>query len=287
MEFTERSFTSRDGLALYFRDYGRSDGSDVGLHRPAILCLAGLTRNSKDFHQPALGLVERYRVICPDYRGRGQSAYDPHPENYRPETYLDDIRQLLCSLNVHRVVVIGTSMGGVLAMAMAVALPTVVVGVVLNDVGAMVPAKGLAPIIASLQSDRTFGSWNEAAEALRRGFPDLPAETNEEWLDLTKATFKERPDGRIDRDWDRDIVKPLLAKPLQDTDLWPYFRALRGTPTGVVRGALSHILTSDVLSQMAADRADLIYGTVDGVGHPPSLREPASQEVIDAVLARV
>ena len=110
MPFLERRITSFDNLSLYVRDYG--DPLDP---EAPLFCLGGLTRNSKDFES----LAERYssdgrRVICPDYRGRGQSQYDPNWSNYDPRTYIRDIRDVLAALNVHRVVVVGTSLGGIL-----------------------------------------------------------------------------------------------------------------------------------------------------------------------------
>ncbi len=282
----EHRFTARDGLELYYRDY--ASAGNGAAQRPAVLCLPGLTRNSKDFHQPALRLKDLgWRVICPDMRGRGRSPHDPDPANYRVETYLDDMRNLLAVLGLHRVVVIGTSMGGIMAMAMAAAMPTMLVGVVLNDVGAVVPAAPLKPIIDSMRGRGSFATWDQAVFALRHGFPDLPADTDAEWMDLAQATFIEGPDGRIHRDWDLDIVKPLLALPPGDTDLWPYFRALKRVPTGVVRGAKSDILSAEILTAMIHDRPGLIHATVPNVGHPPNLREQPSKEVIDAVLARV
>lgn len=284
--FTEHRFTARDGLPLYYRDYASAGNGQA--QRPAVLCLPGLTRNSKDFHQPALRLQGLgWRVICPDMRGRGRSPHDPDPANYRVETYLDDIRNLLAVLGLHRVVVIGTSMGGIMAMAMAAVMPTVLAGVVLNDVGAVVPAEPLKPIIDSMRGRGSFATWDQAVFALRHGFPDLPADTDTEWMDLAQATFIEGPDGRIHRDWDLDIVKPLLALPAGDPDLWPYFRALKRVPTGVVRGAKSDILSAEILTAMIHDRPGLIHATVPNVGHPPNLREQPSKEVIDAVLARV
>ncbi|MEK9671557.1 MAG: alpha/beta fold hydrolase [Rhodospirillaceae bacterium] len=285
MAFAERTYSAGDGLGLYYRDYAPEPGVPGKI---PVLCLPGLTRNSKDFHVPAERLQKiGHRVICPDYRGRGRSAYDPNPDNYRMETYVSDVRHLLCALNLHRVAVIGTSMGGILAMAMAAAIPTYLAGVVLNDIGWIVPAKGVEPIIQSLKYEKVFASWVEARDALRRGFPDLPADTDDEWMELTQATFIEGQDGGIHRDWDGRIVIPIEKLPPGDTDLRIYFRALANIPTGVVRGAKSHILTPAILSDMAAAREDLIHATVTGVGHPPNLKEQLAKEVIDAVLARI
>ena len=122
MSYLERRITTFDNLSLYVRDYGNP--LDV---RVPLFCLGGLTRNSKDFES----LAERYsadgrRVICPDYRGRGQSQYDPNWANYDPRTYIRDIQDIFAALNVHRVVVVGTSLGGILGMGMGAAMPTAV-----------------------------------------------------------------------------------------------------------------------------------------------------------------
>ena len=130
MQFLERFITSFDNLSLYVRDYG--DPLDS---RPPLFCLGGLTRNSKDFD----GFAERYsadgrRVICPDYRGRGRSAYDPNWKNYDPRIYIRDVHDILSTLNIHHVVIVGTSLGGALGMGLAAASPTKLAGLVMNDV---------------------------------------------------------------------------------------------------------------------------------------------------------
>ena len=117
MSFRERFFTSQDDRRLYFRDYG-----DPLSQRTPVLCLAGLTRNSKDFGGLAARLASERRVLCPDYRGRGRSQYDPDWRNYTPETCLTDIRHLLAVAGIHRVVVVGTSFGGLLFMMASVAM---------------------------------------------------------------------------------------------------------------------------------------------------------------------
>ena len=116
--FSEHTFTSQDGLSLYYRTYGPQRSHDL-----PILCLPGLTRNADDFHDLAERLGGSRQVISLDYRGRGRSAYDPNPKNYQPRTYLEDIRHLLAIVGVHRVIVVGTSMGGLLAMGLASSHP--------------------------------------------------------------------------------------------------------------------------------------------------------------------
>ena len=277
-----RTYLARDGLALYYRDYG---GPLAG--RPAVLCLAGMTRNSKDFHALARRLAEHRRVLCPDYRGRGRSAYDPEWRHYHPRTYVDDIRHLLAATGEHRVVVIGTSLGGLLAMAMAVAMPTAVAGAVLNDIGPEIGAEGLCTIIDYMRDDRPMADWEAATRRLRDTLPGLPARTDEDWQAIARAVFREMPDGRVCFDWDPAVVRPLLRIRGEHPDLWPQFRALRRVPLLAVRGAESKILSEATLRRMADEVPSLARLTVAGVGHPPALDEKEVLEAIDALLTQV
>ena len=152
--FRERRIGARDGLPLYVRDYG---GPPAG--GATLLCLAGLTRNSKDFHTLANGAAARRRVLCPDYRGRGQSPHDPDWRNYRPETILDDIFQVLTACDAHPVVVCGVSYGGLLAMALGALVPSMLAGVILNDVGPDVDPEGSARIMTYIERDRPQPDW--------------------------------------------------------------------------------------------------------------------------------
>jgi pimeloyl-ACP methyl ester carboxylesterase len=279
--FRERTYRSQDNLELYFRDYG--DSLD---RRPAVLCLAGVTRNSKDFHDLALRLSAGRRVLCPDYRGRGRSAYDPDWRHYQARTYVDDIRHLLAAADVHRVVVIGTSLGAVLAMVMAVAMPTAVAGALLNDLGPRIEAAGLGPIIDYMGDDRPQPDWAAAAGRLRETFPDLPAETEDEWLAIARNTYRETPDGRLTFDWDPKIVKAFAAE-RRSADLWSLFRALKRVPLLAVRGAKSPILSEETFLRMAEEMPHMDHVTVAGVGHPPALDEPEVLEAIDVLLSRV
>ena len=136
--YREHIFHAQDDLALYYREYG-----DAGATGTPVLCLAGLTRNCKDFHGLAVHLGRSRRVLCLDYRGRGRSAYDPDPRHYHPRTYVQDALHLLALANVHNVVVLGTSQGAVVAMLLAVARPAVLAGVVLNDMGPEIDERGL------------------------------------------------------------------------------------------------------------------------------------------------
>lgn len=276
--FRERRYTAQDGLSLYYRDYGAADT----LGTP-ILCLPGLTRNSKDFDSEASRLCRRRRVICPDYRGRGRSEFDPDPRNYKPETYLNDIRHLLAAAGIGHVVVIGTSLGGLLAMGMGAAMPTALAAVVLNDVGPDIGDEGLGRIVDYISADRPHGDWDAAVADLKSMFPTLSLETDADWLEAAQATWREGADGRLHFDWDVRLVEPLRAGP-PIPDLWPLFRTLRRIPVLAIHGSLSEVLSAETFAEMAAVHPNLRQVTVPGVGHTPTLREPVVRRAIDAFL---
>ena len=281
MGFSERFYTSQDGLSLYFRDYGKE-------HRvkTPVLCLAGLTRNSNDFSRLAEQLSSDRRVICPDYRGRGKSDYDSNWRNYTSFTYMNDIRHLLSSLNLCRVFVIGTSMGGLMAMGMGAAMPTTLAGALINDVGPVIEKQGLDKILKYMQDGASgFDDWETAAAYLRERFPELPAETDEDWRWITCGTFEEGADGRIKHNWDYNLIRSIL-KETAEPELWSLFQTLKRTPLVVTRGGLSDILSASTLNAMVAVIPDLTAVTVDGVGHMPNLLEPECKEALDNALAR-
>src|SRR5262249_22310672 len=117
-------YTSNDGLNLYSRIFESQKAN-----APAVLCLHGLTRNSRDFVELAAHLQRHYRVVAADIRGRGHSAYDPQWQNYHPGTYVNDMWLLVDALQLSRVVVIGTSLGALMAMMMAAQKPATIAGI--------------------------------------------------------------------------------------------------------------------------------------------------------------
>jgi pimeloyl-ACP methyl ester carboxylesterase len=280
-EFRERRYTAEDGLSLYYREYG-----DPLLSGMPVLCLPGLARNSKDFHRLALRLRTRHWLICPDYRGRGRSSYDRNSENYQPAVYLSDLRHLLAVTGLRRAAVIGTSMGGLLACAMGAAMPTVLAGVVLNDVGPDIGSDGLGRIMTYLAQDNPQPDWPSAILAFKSLFPNLSLRTEEDWRAAAEATWTAGPDGILHYDWDIRIVDPLRRKrPLPD--LWALFRSLRRYPVLAIRGGASDVLLPETLERMAREHPRLERLTLDGVGHVPSLVESESLGAIESFLARL
>jgi len=277
--YRECRFTSQDGLSLYYRDYG-----DPLSARTPVLCLPGLTRNSKDFNRVATRLAADRRVLCPDYRGRGRSQYDPDWRNYVPATYLNDIRHLLAATGLHRVIVLGTSMGGLLACGMAVAMPTALAAAVINDVGPDINGEGLGKIVTYLRDSQPLPDWDTVIARLRASFPNLPAYEDGDWFTIAEATYRQGDDGRLHPDWDPALVKPLLADATYGYELWGLFRALRRVPVLMVRGAKSDVLSAATFERMGAALPHARRVTLAGVGHAPNLSEPQAKEAIDALL---
>ncbi len=281
-EFSERRFTSQDGLSLYYRDYGDPNSAAV-----PVLCLGGLNRNSKDFHQLARRLATNgggRRVICPDYRGRGRSDYDADWSNYTPPSYLNDIRHLLALAGIAKVVVIGTSLGGLLAAAMTAAMPTALSAVVVNDIGPDVGTTALTQILAYIGDNRPERDWQAVVGRMKRYFPDLNPGADENWMRMAKASYRQCADGFIRNDWDPAIARPLLGG-ARLPDLWPLFRALGRRRVLVLRGEVSDILSPATVGAMTREIPRLAAVTVPGIGHAPTLLEKESLAAIDELLA--
>ncbi len=279
--FLERTVSAQDGLALSYRHYG-----DAGSAKTPLLCLAGLTRNAKDFHELALRYAPERRVLAMDYRGRGRSAYDPDWRNYRPPVYIRDITHLLAAENVHRVIVLGTSLGGILAMALAVALPAALAGVVLNDIGPEIDGAGIARIKGYVGQETALGDWEAATRRLKElfgvAYPDLP---EERWRALAHVHFREDADGGPALDYD-PAIRRALENDAAGADMWPLFGALAEVPTLVIRGAISDILSEATVAAMAAAKPDLVSLSVANRGHAPLLDEPECLAALDDFIAR-
>ena len=281
--YSEGEWTSADGLTLRYRDYpGRAD-------RPPLLCIHGLTRNCRDFEPIAERFAGEWRVIAIDLRGRGQSDYARDPASYMPLQYLADVDTLLDQAGLERVVAIGTSLGGIVTMLLAMAAPERIAGAVLNDIGPEVEAPGLTRIRDYVGQGRSFPTWIHAARGLREqggvAYPDFALS---DWLRLAKRLMVVGPGGRIAFDYDMKIAEPFnRAEGTTAGDMWPAFRALAGRPVLAVRGALSDILSAATLERMGRELKGLKTVTVPRVGHAPTLEEPEAQKAIAALLAEV
>jgi pimeloyl-ACP methyl ester carboxylesterase len=281
--YTENFWSSHDGLKLYSRVYPGPDPL-----APTVLCLHGLTRNSRDFEDLAPHLQKHFRVIVPDVRGRGLSARDPNPQNYQPAIYVQDILGLIDTVAAQRVAVIGTSMGGLLAMMMTVGHRDRVSGVVLNDMGPEVDPNGLERIKGYAGRLPTLKNWDEAIAQTQTMFgtawPNLSAQR---WSALTRRGYREDGKGGLNVDADPMIGEMLRAAPAASANLWPFWKALRGVPMLAIRGAQSDILSAATFAKMKLENPDLGQLEVAQRGHAPLLDEPECLAAIDAFLAQI
>lgn len=278
---TERYWTSEDGLKLFFRDYPGPEGTAA----PPILCLHGLTRNSRDFADLAAHLAQRRRVIVPDMRGRGNSDYAPDSKTYAPKQYVADVEKLLAEERIERFVAIGTSMGGLMTMLMAAARPGRMEAVVMNDIGPEIDPAGLEKISGYVGQGRSYPTWMHAARALCEthgdAFPDWDIEA---WLEMAKRNMVVSQNGRISFDYDMAIAEPFQQADNAAPDkLWLAFEALRGVPMLLLRGELSDLLSEDTVKQMKVRNPALRAVTIARVGHAPTLDEPEARAAIDAL----
>ena len=285
MQFAERFFSSRDGLQIYYRDY-TGDGSKV-----PVLCLHGLTRNSRDFAELAEHIAPARRVLVPDQRGRGRSQYDAQWMNYHPGTYIEDMWELLGGLAVQRVVIIGTSLGGLMAMLMAASRPQAVAGVVLNDIGPEIDPVGVARIQAYAGRLPPVRTWDDAAAQMKMTFGlSFPEYGERKWHEFARLSFDEGEDGvpRLAADPKiGDAIRSIPAPPGITQAMWLAFGQLRNIPALALRGAHSDLLSAATFERMQQEVPGLVAVTVANRGHAPQLDEPDSLRAIDTFLANV
>jgi len=280
--YEDRYFTVADGVTLHYRDYpGSSD-------RPPLLCLHGLTRNSRDFAELAERYSPRFRVIALDFRGRGQSAYDPIPARYSPLTYAADVQELLDHLGFAQAVYLGTSLGGLVTMITAVLAPQRIAAAILNDVGPDVDPEGIDRILTYVGKDVRFASWDDAARKIAGNYgASFDRYTHDDWVKMAKRNCREE-NGEIRFDYDMAIAEPFkTVGPTPEVDLWPLFTALGQKPLLVVRGERSDLLTAETAARMQQVAPGMKLATVAGVGHAPELTEPEAVAAIDALLDSV
>lgn len=275
-------FSARDGLRLHARCYDAP-----GSRRPPLLCLAGLTRNSRDFHDLAMALSSgpaARSVWALDSRGRGLSEHDRNWGNYALPVEMQDAIDLVTIAGLHGAGIVGTSRGGLIAMIMAAAQPTIIGAVVLNDIGPVIEREGLARIAGYVSRLPVPTSWQEAGELVaqmsKAHFHNIAPET---WMEVAKAWFNEK-DGRPAPGYDPAIGKTIPVTSAPIPVLWPQFMALKHAPVLVVRGANSDILSEATEAEMQRRHPECAAIKVPDQGHAPLLKDTATIESIAAFL---
>lgn len=287
--YTDISYTSEDGLRLHARDY---PAGASGPARLPVICIHGLTRNASDFDElaPRIAGLSR-RVLALDMRGRGESARDPDPDNYKPAVYAGDVALLMQQQAIERAIFIGTSMGGLITMTLALDHLDRIAGAVLNDIGPVIAETGLARIAAYAGRCKVLSSWDQASAYVRDiNQAAFPAYGEEEWARWARRAFDQDAEGRLLPRYDPAIANTLQKGKLKISSpaLRKGFRRLvHARPTLLVRGALSDLLEPTQAAWMRKNAPALDYVEVPDVGHAPMLTEPAAWEAIRAFLARL
>ncbi len=256
-----------------------------GGDKAPVVCIPGLTRNARDFDLLATKIAATGRnVIAVSLRGRADSDYDPNYLNYHPLTYRDDILKTLDALGIAAAVFVGTSLGGITTMLTNEAAPDRVKAAVINDVGPELAAEGIQRIAGYVGEGGPAADISEAAARIKAinevAFPD---ETEEFWVEFARRTFKAIDGGKWVLDYD-----PNIAKAFSDVgpapDLWVAFQSLKNTPTLILRGNISDLLTPEIIEKMREAHPSFEYAEVPRVGHAPMLTEPAAWRKIEEFL---
>ena len=279
--FADRRWTAPDGLSLYARDYAAAPGAA----RLPVIAIHGLTRNSADFGviAPLIAQSGR-RVLAVDIRGRGKSDRSPDPMTYQPPVYAQDVLALLRDLGIERAIFLGTSMGGLITMAIAAVRSKVIAAAIINDVGPEVAKEGLARIAAYSGQPVETPTWAEAAAYVKQhNAIAFPHYTDADWDAFARRVFRTGTEGSPELDYDPDIAVPMRAAGARALvpNLWPMFgRLAKARPVLLVRGQTSDLLSEKIAAKMRKRAPKMDYVEIPGVGHAPMLDEPAAKAAI-------
>jgi pimeloyl-ACP methyl ester carboxylesterase len=234
-----------------------------------LVCVHGLTRVGRDFDDLARALAGQYRVVCPDLVGRGKSDWLTDPKYYAPPQYTADMVTLVARLNVETVHWVGTSLGGIVGMALAALPKTPVNRLVLNDVGPTLKAAALKRIAEYVGKAPKFETFEQAQAYIRAVSISFGLKTEAQWKYLAQIALK--PDGAgYKMHYDPAIAVPFGGPDavVEDVSLWPFYDAIK-CPTLVVRGAHSDLLDRATMEEMTqrGPRAQAVE--IPDVGHAP------------------
>ncbi len=280
--YQDQFWQSEDDLNLHYRDYSSNST------KTPIICVPGLTRNSRDFEHLGTLLCGDRRIIMVNLRGRGQSDYAKDSTTYNPKTYVADIVRLMDEIDLPKAVFFGTSLGGIVTMLMASMHSGRVAGALLNDIGPEIDQRGLDRIGEYVGQGRSFDTWAHAARDLAESsagiFPDY---TLKDWISFAKKLYRMNSSGRIKLDYDMKISEPFDRKGNGSDAMWRALEAFKDLPTLILRGETSDLFSEATATKMLGMMQNGELVTIPRVGHAPTLEEPQSLDAIAALLQRV
>ena len=266
---------------MAYTEWGESDNPHV------LVCVHGLTRNGRDFDALAEALAGHYRVICPDIVGRGRSGWLRDPAGYGIPQYVADMVTLIARLNVDTVHWVGTSMGGLIGMALAAQEGTPVRRLVLNDVGPLITVESLQRIATYVGTDPHWASFDQALAYVKLISATFGPLSEAQWRYLTETSIVQGADGSWSFRYDPRIAEPFKAAFVdQDIDLWPIYGAI-ACPTLAIHGAESDLLARDTWLAMAERGPRAKLAEFPGVGHAPMFQSDDQIAVVRDFLLSV
>jgi pimeloyl-ACP methyl ester carboxylesterase len=266
-------------------------GSPKGLHRiayresgdpaaPTLVCVHGLTRCARDFDALAAAMSDRYRVICPDVAGRGDSDWLADPMLYQLPQYVADMVTLIARLDVETVHWVGTSMGGLIGMALAAQPQTPVARLVINDAGPVIAKSSLERIGSYVGRAPSFATIEAAEQYVRTVNAPFGPHSDTEWRFLAEVVTRKNADGTLRMHYDPRLAEPFLASvPEKDLELWPIWDPI-ACPTLLLRGAQSDLLSRETAGQMASRGPKAKVVELPGIGHAPTLMHPDQIRIV-------
>jgi len=268
-------FSSRDGLPLAGYDW------QGPAERTPLLCLPGLCRTGMDFGQLAARHAGTRRVVALDYAGHGESGRAESPARYRADLGLRDVLDACAALHLYRAVVVGTSLGGLMAILLSVLRPSLLRGIVLNDIGPQVETAGLEYVQAFAGTDPALATLEEAVIYLQKAVPPLGLDANG-WRRFAALTFARGADGLLHPRWDVRIAEAARAG--APTGLWQVWQGVSELPVLLIWGEASKILSAATVGRMRREKRDLQVLSLPGIGHAPSLESPRAAPALDGFL---
>lgn len=268
------------GRSVHLLDWGRADA-------PVVILWHGFARNAHDFDDLASALATRFRLLAVDTIGRGLSEWSPQPDaEYTVPFYARQAVELFAQLELKTARWVGTSMGGLIGMAVAgSALKDRISHLVLNDVGPAIVPGAVSRILTYAGSPPAFASLPELEQYFRTIYAPFGVATDAGWRKLAETSARRLPDGRLTPHYDPQIAAVLGRQAATATgDAWPLYDQI-AAKTLLLRGAVSDLLAEDTAAEMTRRGPKARRVDIPGIGHAPALDTPEQIALIAQFLA--